>query len=259
MKKIIVVDDELSSIQKIISVLIDQFDLSVCMFKEEPLSSIEYVKNNNVSAAFLDINMPLINGIELAEKLISIDPNIKIIFITGYVFDKNYIINKFKNNLLDILSKPFTKNEFQNIIEKINNDTNKYFLHTFGNFDLMINNIPINFYSKKSKELLALLVDRNGSNVPMEEAICAMWPDIDIDKSKILYRDAVWKLRKTLKENNLENLVSFQRALLHINKIIACDYWEMLKGCKNLYKGLYLTSYEWSLETQNYLSNLREI
>lgn len=259
MKKIIIVDDELSSIQKIISILIDQFNLSVCMFKEEPFSSLEYVKNNNVSATFLDINMPLINGIELAEKLISIDTNIKIVFITGYVFDKNYLINKFKDNLLGIISKPFTKDEFKKILEKINSDTNNYFLHTFGNFDLMINNIPINFYSKKSKELLALLVDRNGSNVTMEEAICALWPDMDIDKSKILYRDAVWKLRKVLKENSLENLVVFQRALLHINKIITCDYWEMLKGNKTLYNGLYLTSYEWSLETQNYLANLSEI
>lgn len=36
MKKIILVDDELSSIQKMISMLIDQYDLSFCMFKEDP-------------------------------------------------------------------------------------------------------------------------------------------------------------------------------------------------------------------------------
>ena len=45
MKKIILVDDELSSIQKMISMLIDQYDLSFCMFKEDPLKAIEYIRN----------------------------------------------------------------------------------------------------------------------------------------------------------------------------------------------------------------------
>lgn len=109
MKKIILVDDELSSIQKMISMLIDQYDLSFCMFKEDPLKAIEYIRNFDVSAAFLDINMPLINGINLAEKLIHINSNIKIIFITGYYYDKKYLEQKFKNNLLSIIEKTFYK------------------------------------------------------------------------------------------------------------------------------------------------------
>lgn len=258
MKKIILVDDELSSIQKMISMLIDQYDLSFCMFKEDPLKAIEYIRNFDVSAAFLDINMPLINGINLAEKLIHINSNIKIIFITGYYYDKKYLEQKFKNNLLSIIEKPFTKEEFKKILDAINGDLSNYFLHTFGNFDLLNNNSPLNFYSKKSKELLALLVDRNGINVTMDEAICALWPDLDIDKSKILYRDAVWKLRKALKENNIENLVTFQRALLHINKIIPCDYWDFLKGNRKKFNGFYLSSYDWSLDTQTYLNSLIE-
>lgn len=258
MKKIILVDDELSSIQKMISMLIDQYDLSFCMFKEDPLKAIEYIRNFDVSAAFLDINMPLINGINLAEKLIHINSNIKIIFITGYYYDKKYLEQKFKNNLLSIIEKPFTKEEFKKILDAINGDLSNYFLHTFGNFDLLNNNSPLNFYSKKSKELLALLVDRNGINVTMDEAICALWPDLDIDKSKILYRDAVWKLRKALKENNLENLVTFQRALLHINKIIPCDYWDFLKGNRKKFNGFYLSSYDWPLDTQTYLNSLIE-
>ena len=60
------------------------------------------------------------------------------------------------------------------------------------------------------------------------------------------------------KENNLENLVTFQRALLHINKIIPCDYWDFLKGNRKKFNGFYLSSYDWSLDTQNYLNSLIE-
>lgn len=157
MKKIILVDDELSSIQKMISMLIDQYDLSFCMLKEDPLKAIEYIRNFDVSAAFLDINMPLINGINLAEKLIHINSNIKIIFITGYYYDKKYLEQKFKNNLLSIIEKPFTKEEFKKILDAINGDLSNYFLHTFGNFDLLNNNSPLNFYSKKAKNCLHFL------------------------------------------------------------------------------------------------------
>ena len=77
---------------------------------------------------------------------------------------------------------------------------------------------------------------------------------LDIDENDS-YKEII---KKALKENNLENLVTFQRALLHINKIIPCDYWDFLKGNRKKFNGFYLSSYDWSLDTQTYLNSLIE-
>ncbi len=257
MTNILIVDDDINAINNVTAVLLDHSDYRLSLFKDNPLSCLEYASENPVDIAFLDIQMPEIQGDDLAEKLIKINPNIKIVFITGYIYEKERLLSKSPSNIVTILNKPFSKLDFEELLASLCAQEPHYSLSTFGNFDLFMNHLAIPFPSKKSKELLAYLVDRNGKNVTMEEAICALWPDTDLAKAKLLYRDAVWKLRKLLKERHLEALVTFERALTHVNKIIPCDYWEAIEAKKSdKYRGSYLTSYEWSLETQDYLTNL---
>ena len=70
--KIIVVDDETDALSNFLSHVLDS-DIEYKMFRDDPLSALEYVRTNNVDAAFLDINMPKINGVELAERLAKIN------------------------------------------------------------------------------------------------------------------------------------------------------------------------------------------
>lgn len=253
MKKIIIVDDEINSLKEFISNIVDN-TYSITFFNDNPLSSLEYIKNEEIDLVFLDINMPKINGEELAEKMIEMNKNIKIAFISGFIFNEEELKNKFKDNLIGLIRKPYTKDDLIEVLTRINKVN--YFIYTFGNFDLLIDDKPIIFLSSKSKELLALLVHKNGKSLTMDEAICYLWPDLDLDKSKILYRDAVWKLRKILNQYSLNKLVTFNRALLFINKIIPCDYWNLLDNKKTSFNGQYLINYDWSIETQNYLCNL---
>ena len=65
MKKIIIVDDEINSLKEFISNIVDN-TYSITFFNDNPLSSLEYIKNEEIDLVFLDINMPKINGEELA-------------------------------------------------------------------------------------------------------------------------------------------------------------------------------------------------
>lgn len=255
MKKKIVCDDELDSIYSVMKVLIDKTNISISVFNENPEEIIKAIKDNHYDAAFLDYYMPKINGLDLARKLIEADNNIKILFISGYNYEKEQIVNELKDNLLGFLDKPVSEHDMISVLNKLKEIN--ICIKTFGSFDLIVDNKPILFPSKKSKELLALLVDRNGKTVSMEEVICALWPDVDIEKSKILYRDSVWKLRKTLKDNGILNLVNFNRALLNINKIIKCDYRDYLDNKNDDFVFDYMNNYEWSLDTQYYLSKIK--
>ena len=79
--KIIAVDDEMEALSNFLLQIINDKQIEYKFFLENPLDAIDYCEENAVDAAFLDIRMPIINGVDLAEKLIKINPNIKIIFI----------------------------------------------------------------------------------------------------------------------------------------------------------------------------------
>ena len=71
---------------------------------------------SNYSAIFLDIDMPLINGMEVAEKIRLKDENVDLIFVTMLA---NYAIKGYKVKALDYILKPVSKYEFNLILDKI--------------------------------------------------------------------------------------------------------------------------------------------
>lgn len=260
--KIIVVDDEMNALTDFLANVVD-IEIEYSMFKNEPLAAVEYVKKNNVSAAFLDINMPKINGVDLAELLIKQNDKIKIVFISGYAQDESDIKRRLDKNLVGFCYKPYNPDRLLGYIKEIydaEEGANKnVFIRTFGAFDVFIKSVPIKFTSNKSKELLALLVNKNGSYLYLGEAIACLWPNKNVEQGKILYRDAVWRLRFALKDASLSDLVIFGRGQSVINKDFAdCDYWDSLVSHDfSAYGGVYMPNYDWSIETQNMLDILQ--
>jgi two-component SAPR family response regulator len=119
-----------------------------------------------------------------------------------------------------------------------------------------MNDNLVTFSSNKSKELFALLIAYDGNNVSMNDAIANLWPDHDAELAKKLYRDAVWRLRKTLEGINF-NCVNFGRANLTIKKEnISCDFWDFVKSGKGDYRGEFMKNYDWSI---NHLAVLDSI
>lgn len=245
--KVIVVDDELSALSSFLSQIISKTDIDYHFFKDDYPSIIEYVKNNRVEGAFLDINMPNINGLDLARELIKISPEIKICFITGLNVQAENIPDSIKDNLISIVYKPINLTHLEEALIKMERKSSILTVRMFNTFDCFINSQLVIFSSSKSKELFALLLVLNGQSLTMNQAITYLWPDKDIDKAKILYRDAVWRLRQTLKDINFE-CVTFQRALLILNKDnIECDYYNVLNKKESRHDN-FLPSYDWSIE-----------
>ncbi len=243
--KIIIVDDELRALHTFLNDVIGRTDVDYKFFKDDEREICEYVVANNVSAAFLDINMPKINGVELAEKLIYLSERIKIVFITGLDVSEKDLKEPVRSHTVGFLYKPYDPDLLKRYLASIGKDSPKLTAKMFGNFDCFINDTLVRFSSRKSKELFALLLTYNGRALTMGDAISHLWPDMDTDKSKPLYRDAVWRLRKTLKEIDF-NCVNFERAQTTLLKDnISCDYWDLLDG-KATPKGEFLKSYDWA-------------
>lgn len=100
-------------------------------------------------------------------------------------------------------------------------------IRTFGRFDVFVAATLIHFPNAKSKELLALCVDRRGSGVTMEEAIGLLWPDTPYDeKAKRRYRKAIMMLHHTLNMHGIPDIFVSKRGQCYIRpEKILCDYY----------------------------------
>ena len=256
--RVIIVDDEIQALQLFLSQIVD-INLEYRFFKDDKQSILDFVKKNEVSGAFLDINMPNINGLDLARQLVNIDKDIKIVFVTGTNIKLEDVPEDIANNVIDIVYKPFSTDIIEKDLRIISKKKPTLKVTMFGSFDCFINNHLVQFSSTKSKELFALLLTLNGKSLTMNQAITYLWPDKDVDKAKILYRDAVWRLRNTLEEIEFP-CVDFQRALLVLDKNnIKCDYFDFLEGKKKVSEDAsFLSSYDWSMDFESEIYHINE-
>ena len=161
--KILAVDDEIIALEGLIK-SIKEADKTAKVFgfrfSDE---AIEFMKTNICDVAFLDIEMVGMNGVNLAHELIKINPNINIIFSTGY---GNYRDVAFDMHASGYIVKPITtekvKRELQNLRKPVL-EVNKLQIEVFGNFEVYFEGKPVKFKYSKAKELLAYLVDRKGA------------------------------------------------------------------------------------------------
>jgi len=75
--------------------------------------AIEHLKENPVDLVFLDIQMPLLNGLEFA-RLINPEQT-RVVFTTAF---EQYAIDGYKVNALDYLLKPITYSDFLQAVHK---------------------------------------------------------------------------------------------------------------------------------------------
>ncbi len=258
--KIIVVDDELTALNTFLPNVLDDLSVDCKMFMNAPRAALEYVRINKVDVAFLDVKMPEINGVDLAERMLALNSSLKIVFISAYARDEEAILKRLNGRVAGFCHKPYSAETVKTLLAKLNSESlpKKIFIRTFDNFDLFVDDVVVDFTSSKAKELLALLTDAKGSYVTMDTAMGNLWADKNTELSKRLYRDAVCRLRMTLKERGVEKLVTFERGRAVINTGLAtCDMWEFIKN-GGVFSGRYMPNYDWSIITEATLEQLNK-
>ena len=172
---VIVIDDEADSLLAFASHAIDEVNVSLKLFRKNVNDALNYAKTNDCKAVFLDIVMPTVNGVDLAERFIEICPDIKIVFITGYAQDIESIKTRIGKNFYGFCYKPYDSATIKAILTSLVNEGKNVKFKALSHFDCFIGNSAVDFPRAKSKELLALLVDRRGAIISMEEAVSYLW------------------------------------------------------------------------------------
>ena len=101
--KIVMADDEPGVLLFLRSILSKLEGAQVVGTTENAEDAIKLVREQSPDLAFLDIELPDMKGIELAEKLREIKPDIAIIFITAH---QEYSLDAFKLYASDYILKP---------------------------------------------------------------------------------------------------------------------------------------------------------
>lgn len=110
--KAIIIEDEELGRELIKNYLKDQENIEVVMECENGFEGIKAIQDLKPDLAFLDIQMPKLNGFEMLEIL---DEKPEIIFTTAY---NQYAIQAFELNAVDYLLKPFSKERLLDALEK---------------------------------------------------------------------------------------------------------------------------------------------
>ncbi|MBO5557654.1 response regulator [Ruminococcus sp.] len=106
--KILVLDDHKSIVDDLIYELKEIMPDAECTGISEPAEALALIKDHSYHIAFLDIEMPELNGIEFAKKILAKDPRTNIIYITAH---SGYAVECFKTYASAFLEKPIDRDE----------------------------------------------------------------------------------------------------------------------------------------------------
>lgn len=249
---LLLVDDEklaLEALKKAVFGVLPESD--VHPFQKARLA-LEYAKENKIDIAFLDIDMPVINGLEMAKELQMINSNTNIIFVTGF---SEYALDAFNVYASGYLTKPVTEEAIIGAVNHLRHPviSKRVRFQCFGNFEVYCDNKPIQFSLSKTKELLAYLVDRKGTECRKNEIIAALFEDdFNIEYYKKLRKDLI----ETFVLLGIEETLAISRGSLAINKeLVECDYYDYLEGNQAKSPKEYMSQYSFAEETCALLQN----
>ncbi|MBD0382024.1 response regulator [Paenibacillus sedimenti] len=156
---------------------------------------------------FMDIDMPVISGIEAAEKLHSCLPQLDIVFVTAY---DAYAVKAFELNAIDYLLKPSNVDRLRLTVERLKKnydckmsklaDVPAPLLRCFQSLQFDAAGHPefMSWRTAKAQELFAYLVHRNHQPVRKDTLLELLWPESDQKKGLTQLYTAIYQIRKTL-------------------------------------------------------------
>lgn len=245
--KIIAVDDERIALDGLLDVIRQVAPEAELNGFEYPDDALEFVRANSCDVAFLDVEMPTINGVELAARLKSMQPDINIIFATGF---ESYFKQAFDLHSSGYLTKPITADKVRKELSDLrfpvaSPETKRIRFQTFGNFEVFIDGQPVKFRYEKAKEMLAYLVDR-GTFCTNYEIMAALWEN---DTSDSYFRTLRKEILDVFRQYGCEDVIVQQRGKMSVLlERTECDCYEWKKGNPNAlaaYRGEYMSQYSW--------------
>ncbi|MCQ2432189.1 MAG: response regulator [Clostridia bacterium] len=228
----------------------------------DPLKALAWAKDNMPEIVFLDIQMPVMDGISLAKRLKSINPRVNLVFVTGYY--KEYVFEAMPLHFSGYLQKPASAQKVRQELENLRfplireEPQHKLKVKCFGDFEIFYDDKPVSFSRVKSKEIFAYLVDRKGAKVNGNKICAVVYEDGENESSnKSNLRSCVADIKETLHALGADEVLVKGWDSYAIDPTrIDCDYFDWEKNepyAIHAFHGEYMSQYSWAEETLGFL------
>lgn len=267
MIKAVLIDDERPALRGLEYLLKGYNAIEIAGMFTDPLEAIEKTADIKPQIVFLDINMPQLQGIDAASKILDLCPDTDIIFITAH---DQFAIEAFELYALDYILKPVSRERFEKTLQRVtkkngitqHGSEKKLVIKCFGRFQIgWSEQEPIKWRTEKTKELFAFLLHHQGREISKDEILDTLWPEAEMDKAVHQLHNGIYYIRKTLEQYGID------RSLISISgnysmKLGATDmdvllFYEHFTRIKNnpsaqdleiseaLYTGEYMEGADW--------------
>lgn len=233
MIKTIVIDDEWYNLEEISELVEKTGFMSVERKYQNPVKALEEVEYISPQVAFIDIEMPEMDGITLAERLLEKDPSIIVVFITSW---NQYAVQAFDLNVLDYVMKPIKLERFNRMVEKIHIEIDSKVpiksielrIKCFNRLETSIGGIQVKWERAKAEELFAYLLMNHGSYIHKDTLIENLWPEYEYEKALPILQTSICKIRKVFSQIRNEVTLNYSgnKYSLSITNV-ECDYFQV--------------------------------
>ncbi|MTI69615.1 MAG: response regulator transcription factor [Firmicutes bacterium] len=221
MLKCLIVDDEMPAREELKYQLEDFSNIDIVDMAKNGLEAIEMNNKYKPDIIFLDIQMPKINGIDVAEKILISAHTPLIVFVTAY---DDFAIKAFEVNAIDYLLKPVLKDRLTqalNKVEKVLGNEKEY----EGKLKKLLGDLKLN----KEQGVNKICSYKNETLVPIdpEDIIYATIENrntiIITKEERYVYSEPLSNLEKKLQKNNFFR--SHRSFLINLDYIEAIEPW----------------------------------
>lgn len=277
----LIVDDEYIILEGMEWTLRDVVGEEASIFTAmDPYTALDIIRKQPIDIMFCDVDMPGMNGLKLAQQVHEISPAVDIIFATGYA---HYSLDAWRTAAKAFILKPVGEDDIRKALEKVTENRGQKAasgeehkeekaeqkkpdieVMCFGNFEISYKGKPIHFARKKSKEMLAYLIDRRGAMINTDEIRTILWEEeADTEEKKGYVRVLANDIRRGFEALDTESiLINGQDCYSVDMSRIHCDYFDYMEqkpAAVKLFQNEYMTQYSWAEATLGRLMHMKDV
>jgi two-component system LytT family response regulator len=118
---VLIADDEAPARRKLARFLSEHEDVEIVAEASNGIDAIDLIRMTGARLVFLDIHMPDLDGIGVADALVRSEHPPSIVFVTAY---DQYAVKAFEVSALDYLLKPFDRERFEVALDRARRSLN---------------------------------------------------------------------------------------------------------------------------------------
>lgn len=219
MFKAMIVDDERPALDVLRLLLEKTGEICVVGSFTHAADALLEIKRLKPDVAFLDIEMPEMSGLKLAEKIIDTGGDVEVVFITAY---DQYALKAFRVNAIDYILKPFSSDDIAQAIKRLKKvkplpnvsqmTEDKGRIDCFGRLSVYGAGCrdAVKWRTSKTEELFAFMLQNLNSQVAKWRITQVLWPECEVEKqlNTQLYT-TIYKVKKALLSANIKFDLAF--------------------------------------------------